>query len=149
MQIICTLLQRNNHAGTSPLSYLQAGCLSGRPTNSIKALKKNMQWHMQNIKPSFEVTSTTTLAQRTGRKQNKDTWRCNVHSLNTSPMVEKETICLPVTFDSDFQTWPRQGQDGPACPLSRSTVIYFKSDTCRTECSTWTTKNVSKNRDDR
>jgi len=36
---VCTLLQTDNHANTSSLSFLQAGCPSCRPTNSIKALK--------------------------------------------------------------------------------------------------------------
>jgi len=36
---VCTLLQTDNHAITSPLSFLQAGCPSCRPTNSIKSLK--------------------------------------------------------------------------------------------------------------
>jgi len=36
---VCTSLQTDNHASTSPLSFLQAGCLSCRPTNSVKALK--------------------------------------------------------------------------------------------------------------
>ena len=31
--------RQNNHASTSPLSFLQAGCPSCRPTNSVKALK--------------------------------------------------------------------------------------------------------------
>jgi len=39
MQIICTMLQTDNHASTSPLSFLQAGCPSCCPTNSVKALK--------------------------------------------------------------------------------------------------------------
>jgi len=39
IQIICTSLQTDNHASTSPLSFLQTGCPSCRPTNSIKALK--------------------------------------------------------------------------------------------------------------
>ena len=29
----------DNHTNTPPLSFLQAGCLSCRPTNSVKALK--------------------------------------------------------------------------------------------------------------
>jgi len=38
MQIICTSLQTDNHASTSPLNF--AGqCPSFRPTNSVKALK--------------------------------------------------------------------------------------------------------------
>ena len=36
---VCTSLQIDNHANTPPLSFLQAGCPSCRPTNSVKALK--------------------------------------------------------------------------------------------------------------
>jgi len=41
---VCTLLQTDNHASTSPLSFLQAGCPSCRPTNSVKALKAKKQY---------------------------------------------------------------------------------------------------------
>jgi len=36
---VCTSLQSDNHASTPPLSFLQTGCPSCRPTNSVKALK--------------------------------------------------------------------------------------------------------------
>jgi len=36
---VSTSLQTDNHASTPPLSFLQAGCPSYRPTNSVKALK--------------------------------------------------------------------------------------------------------------
>jgi len=36
---VCTSLQTDNHASTQQLSFLQAGCPSSRPTNSVKALK--------------------------------------------------------------------------------------------------------------
>ena len=36
---VCTSLQTDNHASTPPLSFLQAGCPSCCPTNSVKALK--------------------------------------------------------------------------------------------------------------
>ena len=36
---VCISLQTDNHASTLPLSFLQAGCPSCRPTNSVKALK--------------------------------------------------------------------------------------------------------------
>jgi len=42
MQVICTQLQTDNHASTPPLSFLQAGCPSCRPTNSVKALKASV-----------------------------------------------------------------------------------------------------------
>jgi len=35
----CTSLKSDNHASTPPLSFLQAGSPSCRPTNSVKALK--------------------------------------------------------------------------------------------------------------
>ena len=35
---VCTSLLTDNHTRTPPLSYLQAGCPSCRPTNSVKAL---------------------------------------------------------------------------------------------------------------
>jgi len=40
---VCTLLQADNHASTSALSFLQAGCPSCHPTNSIKALKASVE----------------------------------------------------------------------------------------------------------
>ena len=36
---VCTSLQTDNHASTPALSFLQAGCPSCCPTNSVKALK--------------------------------------------------------------------------------------------------------------
>jgi len=36
---VCTSLQTDNHASTPPLCFLQAGCPSCHPTNSVKALK--------------------------------------------------------------------------------------------------------------
>ena len=36
---VCTSLQTDNHANTSPLSFLQAGRPSCRQTNSVKALQ--------------------------------------------------------------------------------------------------------------
>ena len=42
MQTTCTSLQTDNHINTSSLNFLQAGCSSGRPTNSVKALKAHV-----------------------------------------------------------------------------------------------------------
>ena len=36
---VCTSLQTDNHASTLPSVFLQAGCPSCHPTNSVKALK--------------------------------------------------------------------------------------------------------------
>jgi len=40
---VCTALQRDSHASTPPLSFLQAGCPSCHPTSSVKALKANTE----------------------------------------------------------------------------------------------------------
>jgi len=45
---VCTSLQTDNHASTPPLSFLQAGCPSCRPTNSVKALKAQRQPNNNN-----------------------------------------------------------------------------------------------------
>jgi len=39
---VCTSLQTDNHANIPPLSFLQAGYPSCRPTNSVKALKEQL-----------------------------------------------------------------------------------------------------------
>jgi len=39
---VCTALQTDNHTSTPPLSFLQAGCPSCRPANSVKALKAQL-----------------------------------------------------------------------------------------------------------
>jgi len=36
---VCISLQTDNHASAPPLSFLQAGCPSCHPTNSVKALR--------------------------------------------------------------------------------------------------------------
>jgi len=41
---VCTSLQTDNHASTPPLSFLQAGCPSCCPTDSVKALKVLQGW---------------------------------------------------------------------------------------------------------
>jgi len=52
----CTpLLQTDNHASTPPLRFLQAGCPSCCPTNSVKALKAMhnqiiLRWKLQHSK---------------------------------------------------------------------------------------------------
>jgi len=52
---VCTSLQ----ASTPPLSFLQAGCPSCHPTNSVKALKAAALMIKQNIKNSKTPISTT------------------------------------------------------------------------------------------
>ena len=46
---VCTSLQTDNHASTSPLSFLQAGCPSRRSTNSVKALEVKIKHYQITV----------------------------------------------------------------------------------------------------
>jgi len=46
---VCTLLQTDNHASTPPLCFLQVGCPSCHPTNSVKALKAMNALNFANV----------------------------------------------------------------------------------------------------
>jgi len=62
---VCTSLQTDNHASTPPLSFLQAGCPSCRPTNSVNALKANNNNNKQtnnNKKTDKQQQQTKSLA---------------------------------------------------------------------------------------
>jgi len=58
---VCASLQTDNHASTSPLSFLQAGCPSCRPTNSVKALKVTAN----EIVPKTIISNTINLLLKT------------------------------------------------------------------------------------
>ena len=45
---VCTSLQTDNHASTPLLTFLQAGCPSCYPTNSVKALKASLMYYNNN-----------------------------------------------------------------------------------------------------
>jgi len=53
---VCTSLQADNHASTPPLSFLQVGCPSCRPTNSVKALKGHCSDHLLLLFNYFFIT---------------------------------------------------------------------------------------------
>jgi len=55
---VCTSLQTENHASTPPLRFLQAGCPSCRPTNSIKALKARFAYMYNNSLFVFAVSNS-------------------------------------------------------------------------------------------
>jgi len=57
---VCTALQTENHASTPPLSFLQAGCPSCHPTNSVKALKAPvaLAFHFSVVGCGRQIKST-------------------------------------------------------------------------------------------
>ena len=61
---VCTSLQTDNHASTTPLSFLQAGCLSRRPKNSVKALKAKIWQLKANVSKSTTTVEQCYLAEQ-------------------------------------------------------------------------------------
>jgi len=80
---VCTSLQTDNNASTAPLCFLQAGCPSCRPTNSIKALKAVKVLYCAVL---YHITFTT----------------CN------SNKRSKETICNNVIRTHETETFSAQ-----------------------------------------
>jgi len=54
---VCTLLQTDNHASTPPLSFLQAGCPSCRPTNTVSSKRQSTE--LQSVLWMENVTQQT------------------------------------------------------------------------------------------
>ena len=79
---VCTSLRTDNHASTPPLSFLQAGCPSCRPTNSVKALKA-IVCAESAVKPQTLLTICDLLCvkvQQFGGRVSDDVplWRCQI-----------------------------------------------------------------------
>ena len=76
-------LQTDNHARTPPLSFLQAGCPSCYPTNSVKALKDKSSRNARKTRTKKSIdraaftTHKTTCTQtvHTAGRPEDDSWR--------------------------------------------------------------------------
>jgi len=55
---VCISLQTDNHASTPPLSFLQAGCPSCRPTKGVRALVAVNNTHRQTWAALVETQSS-------------------------------------------------------------------------------------------
>ena len=64
---VCISIQSDIHTSTPPLSFLQAGCNSCRPTNSVKALKENCDKCVQeiNLDNQHEMSAYRVIEKRT------------------------------------------------------------------------------------
>ena len=73
---VCTSLQTDNTPAPHHSVFLQAGCPSCRPTNSIKALKANEK----SMKAVNEITARQT---RTSLRKHDVTKLCSIEYLST------------------------------------------------------------------
>ena len=86
----CTSLQTDNHASTEPLSFLQAGCPSCRPTNSVKALKA------LNDIPGTTIKTVYTLGDGTSNTVDNSTV-FNLTDLQFCTIIKgKQTLTAPI-----------------------------------------------------
>jgi len=69
---VCTSLQTDNHASTPLLSFLQAGCPSCHPTNSVKALKVVCLKRGRIFKQEFVANLLQTLIVKKFRKSDNN-----------------------------------------------------------------------------
>jgi len=71
---VCTSLKTDNHASTPLLSFLQAGCPSCRPTNSVKALEEVNQSmeYLEQVESNLLVVAEAVGALHDGHKH----WAC-------------------------------------------------------------------------
>jgi len=66
---VCTSLQTDNHASTPTLFvFLQAGCPSCRPTNSVKALKAQIDAGILTITSLYKPSSKAQVSDQTVSK---------------------------------------------------------------------------------
>ena len=84
---VCTSLQTDNHASTTPLNFLQAECPSCRPTNSVKA------WRQSSL-----------IKQTTKRKSNF----CyhSMHSVLPHLLWQKSLSKVVLMFMFSLEWWP-------------------------------------------
>ena len=87
---VCISLQTENHACTPPLSFLQAGCPSCRPTNSVKALKASWQ-----KTPGNEFTNDISLTFDHFSDRCWNPWHFHVLASGNKPLIKITHMANP------------------------------------------------------
>ena len=123
---VCTSLQTDNHAGTPPLRFLQAGRLSCHPNNSVKALKEK-SIHISNKLESTNINQSrrrvscthchcTTAVEKLPHSQSYMIWYQH-RTAETGNSQTKIVRHLPNFPALDLKSWPSQN---PIPNLKRS-----------------------------
>jgi len=93
-------LHLDNHASTPPVSFLQAGCPSCHPTNSVKALKA-----LNDIKQSTQKLTSLIILENPDRREHDkfhvaravEQWHQSVVQINIT--LGNNTICCYLFSD--------------------------------------------------
>jgi len=102
---VCTSLQTDNHASTPPLSFLQAGCPSCRPTNSINALKakrmrRKQQYTNVVLKTSQNMGNNSCITIIPNKKNKKK----NNNTKNNIVKIKPPSLCDTAENSQNFIT---------------------------------------------
>jgi len=98
---VCTSLQTDKHASTPSLSFLQAGCPSCRPTNSVKALNGTeitTKLVLYNDCKTAAAAAVLTINQRSQSRSNKDQcWCCRQQTCCADESVIDSMLMIQLT----------------------------------------------------
>ena len=115
---VCISLQTDNDASTSPVSFLQAGCPSCHPTNSVKALKAKALKAKIHLTP---IPQHGNYCQQHCRKKEKQSW--TTYSLFA-------LLCCMWNYDRSLKVWRQNTASIAECKYSW-TVLQWSL--CRKE----------------
>ena len=142
---VCVSLQTDNHANTSPLSFLQAGCPSCCPTNSVKALKaKALCFFVTQWRKTTQTTAAETVQKvdsetqlHTGPREflpSRPSWlQIHMELAPSDPNSPQLTCRLPGNMDHQSPTWTTIGtmrdsiQGGSSYSLKQYSLMTDKS----------------------
>jgi len=117
MQTICTSLQTDNHTSTPPLRFLQAGCPSCRPTNSIKAQKAKAHTHTFN----GPLSGTTRVSRYQKGKTNVDFTEARDSEWQWHQLGHMQ-VCTSLQRDNHVSTPPLSFYLPDALPATQPTA---------------------------
>jgi len=99
---VCTSRQTDNHASTPPVTFLQAGCPSCRPTNSVKALKaKALKLYAKS-----DVKSVNAVCNCACVYIHRKAWNGSIHELGSPGSIE--TCIVTCLLDCHPHNWKQQ-----------------------------------------
>ena len=145
---VCTSLQTDNHASTPPVSFLQAGCPSCRPTKSVKALKAGQQIYRYTDKIIAILSAFSALTLLVGRQEGHpackklsggvlawlSVWSevqtciwpswCHCHSLSLAPV--KSRLVLPFWYQLTRVVLDKGPLNGCVCVVNVVVLSFSK-----------------------
>jgi len=110
---VCTSLQTDNHASTTLLRFLQAGC---RPTNSIKALKATMDNTHKNKRHKSNTNSVVPVEKKPTKQTQLE--------VDGKPMHLPEHSYMHIHMYAHMHRQPQNNASDPMRRMGGGVKIY-------------------------